>query len=217
MTPFELIKMRVLNAAQTSFAYLGLLAGHEHTCDDMTDPVLTGFVRRMLVEETPADAAPGSRRRSRAPISSRASPGSGTPPSATATTRSPPTARGRSSSASSTRSASGSTRGGSVERLTVVVAAWMVYLVSASKRFGERWTVEDPFAAEAARIADRVGRDSAGAGRRRSSPTIRSSIRALAGAAGIPLAGRAPSRRLAVARPGRLCSGGSRAKTTEGG
>ena len=31
VTPFELIKMRVLNAAQTSFAYLGLLAGHEHT------------------------------------------------------------------------------------------------------------------------------------------------------------------------------------------
>ena len=37
----------------------------------------------------------------------------------------------------------------------------MFYLVSASKRFGERWTVEDPFAAEAARIADRVGRDAA--------------------------------------------------------
>jgi fructuronate reductase len=52
--------------------------------------------------------------------------------------------------------------GGSIDRLALVVAAWMFYLVSASKRFGERWAVEDPFAAEAARIADRVGRDAAG-------------------------------------------------------
>ncbi|MCP4380762.1 MAG: mannitol dehydrogenase family protein, partial [Hyphomicrobiales bacterium] len=33
VAPFELLKMRVLNAAQTALCYLGLLAGHEHTCD----------------------------------------------------------------------------------------------------------------------------------------------------------------------------------------
>jgi fructuronate reductase len=66
--PFELIKMRVLNAAQTAFAYLGLLAGHEHTCDDMTDPLLTGFVRRMLTEET-LPTLPRSRASIRRPIS----------------------------------------------------------------------------------------------------------------------------------------------------
>ena len=51
--------------------------------------------------------------------------------------------------------------GGKAERLTLIVAAWMVYLVSASERFGRRWAVGDPFAAEAELIADRIGRDPA--------------------------------------------------------
>ena len=33
-------------------AYLGLIAGHDHTSNDMTDPVLTAIVRRMLIEES---------------------------------------------------------------------------------------------------------------------------------------------------------------------
>ena len=37
------LKMRVLNAAQSALAYLGLLAGHEHTFDDMTDAVLAAL------------------------------------------------------------------------------------------------------------------------------------------------------------------------------
>ena len=44
--------MRVLNAAQSTLAYLGVLAGHEHTSDAMADPLLAAFVRRMLVEES---------------------------------------------------------------------------------------------------------------------------------------------------------------------
>ena len=63
VTPFELIKMRVLNAAQTSFAYLGLIAGHEHTSDDMTDPVLTGIRPPHAGRGEPADPAAGARHR----------------------------------------------------------------------------------------------------------------------------------------------------------
>ena len=44
--------MRVLNAAQSTLAYLGVLAGHEHTFDAVADPLLAAFVRRMLVEES---------------------------------------------------------------------------------------------------------------------------------------------------------------------
>ena len=44
--------MRILNAAQSTLASLGALCGLEHTCDDMADPALAAFVRRMLLEES---------------------------------------------------------------------------------------------------------------------------------------------------------------------
>jgi fructuronate reductase len=98
VTPFEQLKMRVLNAAQSTLAYLGLLAGHEHTSDAVADPLLAGFVRSMLIRESvpTLPPVPGT-----APLAyvGRASHGSATPRSATATTRSPPTARRRSCSA----------------------------------------------------------------------------------------------------------------------
>ena len=210
VTPFELIKMRVLNAAQTSFAYLGLIAGHEHTSDDMTDPVLTAIVRRMLIEESlpTLPPVPGvdplayldlSFGRLRNTAIRHRNHQIATDGSRKIVQRILNPIRERLET------------GGSVERLTLVVAAWMLYLVSASKRFGERWTVEDPFAAEAARHR-RPRRPRC---RRRSwtgsSPTISIFDRALAGRPEFRSLGRAPSRRLAVARPGRLCSGGSRA------
>ncbi len=156
--PYELIKMRVLNAAQTAFAYLGLLAGHEHTCDDMKDPLLTGIVRRMLVEETlpTLPAVPGTDpaaylARSFARLENTA-------------------IRHRNHQIATDGSRKIVQRilnpirerleaGGAAERLTVIVAAWMAYLIFAAPRFGARWTVEDPFAGEAAAIADRVGSD----------------------------------------------------------
>ncbi len=161
VTPFELIKMRVLNATQTSLAYLGLIAGHEHTFDDMTDPVLTAIVRRMLTEESlpTLPPVPGvdaiayldqSFARLRNTAIRHRNHQIATDGSRKIVQRILNPIRERLEA------------GGSVERLTLVVAAWMFYLVSASKRFGERWTVEDPFAAEAARIADQVGRDAAG-------------------------------------------------------
>ncbi len=156
--PFELIKMRVLNAAQTSLCYLGLLAGHEHTCDDMTDPLLTGLVRRMLTEETlpTLPPVPGidplayldqTYDRLRNTAIRHRNHQIATDGSRKIVQRILNPIRDRLDA------------GGSVERLTVIVAAWMTYLILASERFGRRWTVEDPFAAEAAAIADRVGAD----------------------------------------------------------
>ena len=52
VTPFEQLKMRVLNAAQSTLAHLGVLAGHEFTSDSVADPLLEAFVRRMLVSES---------------------------------------------------------------------------------------------------------------------------------------------------------------------
>ncbi len=158
--PFELIKMRVLNAAQTSFCYLGLLAGHEHTCDDMTDPLLTGLVRRMLIEETlpllppvpgvdPLAYLEQTYARLRNTAIRHRNHQIATDGSRKIVQRILNPIRDRLDA------------GGEVERLTVIVAAWMTYLVLASERFGRRWTVEDPFAAEGAAIADRIGHDTA--------------------------------------------------------
>ena len=88
--------MRVLNGAQTTLCYLGVLAGYEHTSDGMSDPLLVHFVRRMLLEETlpTLEPVPGvSAERYVEQSLDRLE----TPRSATATTRSPPTARRRSS------------------------------------------------------------------------------------------------------------------------
>jgi fructuronate reductase len=50
-------------------------------------------------------------------------------------------------------------RGESVTRLAVAVAAWIVYLIRSSDRFGKSWTVADPYANRIADIAERVGSD----------------------------------------------------------
>jgi len=52
--PYEFIKMRVLNACQSALSYLGALAGLGTTCDDVHDPLLRDFVRRMILAETAA-------------------------------------------------------------------------------------------------------------------------------------------------------------------
>jgi fructuronate reductase len=158
VTPFELIKMRILNAAQTSLAYLGLVAGHEHTCDDMTDPVLTGIVHHMLVEESlpTLPPVPGidplayldqSFGRLRNTAIRHRNHQIATDGSRKIVQRILNPIRERLEA------------GGSIERQALVVAAWIFYLVSASERFGKQWEVEDPFAAEAVGIADHVGRD----------------------------------------------------------
>lgn len=48
---WEKAKLRILNGAHSTLAYLGLLAGHETVADAMGDDLLAGFVERMVRED----------------------------------------------------------------------------------------------------------------------------------------------------------------------
>ena len=50
--PYEQIKMRVLNAAQSTLAHQGALVGHEFTYQAAADPMLAALTRKMLEQET---------------------------------------------------------------------------------------------------------------------------------------------------------------------
>ena len=49
--PFELAKLRLLNGAHSTLAYLGTLAGLETVADAMAEPALAGFLRRLWDED----------------------------------------------------------------------------------------------------------------------------------------------------------------------
>lgn len=158
VTPFEHLKMRVLNGAQTTLSYLGVFAGHEHTSDDMADPLLSTFVRRMLLEETlpTLDPVAGiacedyleqSLGRLRNTAIRHRNHQIATDGSQKIVQRLLNPIRERLS------------RGRGIALLSVPVAAWMVYLIRASARFGRSWNADDPYAAQVAAIADRVGND----------------------------------------------------------
>ncbi|MDV7272162.1 mannitol dehydrogenase family protein [Thioclava sp. A2] len=51
VTPFEHMKLRMLNGTHSALAYLGYLAGHETIADTVADPVFAGFVRRLWQDE----------------------------------------------------------------------------------------------------------------------------------------------------------------------
>ena len=57
--PFELMKLRLLNGAHSSMAYLGYLAGHETIAGCMNDAALAHFVAHLMnVEVTPTLSVP---------------------------------------------------------------------------------------------------------------------------------------------------------------
>ncbi|RNJ47290.1 D-mannonate oxidoreductase [Mesorhizobium erdmanii] len=158
VTPFEHLKMRVLNGAQTTLATLGVLAGLEHTSDAIADPLLSAFIRRMLVEETLPTLMPVP----------------GMDPSAyveQSLGRLKNTAiRHRNHQIATDGSQKIVQRllnpirdrlrlGQTIGLLSVPVAGWMAYLIQASDRFGKRWPVSDPYAGKVAEIADATGRD----------------------------------------------------------
>ncbi|MER9595466.1 mannitol dehydrogenase family protein [Mesorhizobium sp. M0244] len=158
VTPFEHLKMRVLNGAQTTLATLGVLAGHEHTSDAIADPLLGTFVRRMLVEETLPTLAPvpgvspqayveQSLGRLRNTAIRHRNHQIATDGSQKIVQRllNPIRERLR--------------RGESIALLSIPVAGWMAYLIKASARFGRSWEVSDPYADKVAQIADAVGAD----------------------------------------------------------
>lgn len=159
VTPFEHLKMRVLNGAQTTLCYLGVLGGFEHTFEAIADPLLATFVRRMLTEETLPTLMPVP----------------GISPSAYVEQSLARLANTAIRHRNHQIATDGSqkivqrllnpirdrlAKGESIALLSVPVAGWIAYLVKASARFGRTWQVSDPFAERIAAIADRAGLDS---------------------------------------------------------
>ncbi len=155
---FEHLKMRILNGAQSTLCYLGVFAGLEYTCDDMADPLLAGFIRRMLVEESlpTLQPVPGvdplayveqSLARLRNTAIRHRNHQIATDGSQKIVQRILNPVRDR------------LRRGEGIELLSIPVAAWMAYLIRASARFGSAWRVEDPYAVRIAGLADRIGHD----------------------------------------------------------
>ena len=57
---FEWAKLRLLNGAHSTLAYVGLLLGHETVSEAMADPVLAAFVERLMREDIVPTLPPGA-------------------------------------------------------------------------------------------------------------------------------------------------------------
>ncbi|MDW4499675.1 mannitol dehydrogenase family protein [Sulfitobacter sp. D35] len=51
VTPFEHMKLRMLNGTHSALAYLGYLAGHETIAETVADPVFSSFVKHLWAHE----------------------------------------------------------------------------------------------------------------------------------------------------------------------
>ena len=51
VAPFEAMKLRLLNASHSAFAYLGYLAGHEYIYQVAAQPAFVAFMRRFMNDE----------------------------------------------------------------------------------------------------------------------------------------------------------------------
>ena len=58
VAPFEKAKLRMLNGAHSALGYLGLLAGHEHVHEAMTDRQVATVVERLMRDEAAASLEP---------------------------------------------------------------------------------------------------------------------------------------------------------------
>ena len=156
--PFELIKMRVLNAAQTSMSLIGALLGHGFTFEAERDTLLHSFVRNMLMSETlpSLPAAPGmdharyvdtsfERLRNEAIRHSVHQIGTDTSQKIVQRLLDPireNLAAGR-----------------SIEMLCVPVAAWIAYIARSGAAFGHKWDLQDALAPDLDQMAANFGGD----------------------------------------------------------
>ena len=58
VTPFEHMKLRMLNGSHSALAYLGYLAGYETISDTVADPAFTSYLRQLWSEIIPTAHAP---------------------------------------------------------------------------------------------------------------------------------------------------------------
>ena len=58
VAPFEFMKLRLLNGAHSTLAYLGYLSGHETVAQASADPLIAALLRRLWAEVIPTVPAP---------------------------------------------------------------------------------------------------------------------------------------------------------------
>ena len=152
--PYEEIKMRVLNAAQSTLAHQGALVCHAFTYQAAADPMLAALTRRMLERETSTtlpklggmEVAPYidlSMARIRNKAIRHRCHQIGTDGSQKIVQRLVDPLRERLAG------------GQPASLLTLAVASWIAYALSGARRFGARWTPSDPYAETVIAIADK--------------------------------------------------------------
>jgi fructuronate reductase len=156
--PYETIKMRALNAAQSTFAHLGALVGHEFSFEAATDPLLLCLTQRMLEAETGSTLPvvdgmavqpyidSSLARVQNAAIRHRCHQ-IGTDGSQKIRQRILDPLRERLAS------------GRGADLLTLAAASWIAYCLAGATRFGRRWAPSDPWAETVAALAERSGDD----------------------------------------------------------
>lgn len=162
--PYELIKMRVLNAAQSTLSHLGAIVGHNYSFEAAGDAVLAGVTRRMLERET-ATTLPAlpdmpvaayietSMQRIKNTAIRHRCHQIGTDGSQKIVQRLVNPLRER------------LRQGHAPGLLAMAVASWMAYALAGSRAFGARWTPDDPLADTVMAIGDRIGGDFPGLAR----------------------------------------------------
>ena len=164
VTPYELIKMRVLNAAQSTLSHLGAILGHAFSFQAAEDPILAPLTRRMLENETSSTLpqAPGMAvgpyidtsmsRIANTAIRHRCHQ-IGTDGSQKIVQRLVNPLR--------ERLAAGHPPG----LLALAVASWLAYGLCGARRFGARWAPDDPMAERVIAIGEQSGGDFGGLAR----------------------------------------------------
>ncbi|HEY5795607.1 MAG TPA: mannitol dehydrogenase family protein [Bosea sp. (in: a-proteobacteria)] len=158
VAPFEFMKLRMLNGAHSSLAYLGYLAGHETVADASGDAVLARFLQGLWAQIIPtvpapqgvvlADYAEALLARFRNPAIRHRTWQIAMDGSQKLPQRLLGTIRDRLKA------------GAPIDHLALGVAAWMRY-VSGTDEKGAAIDVRDPLAAEFATRAKAAGRDAA--------------------------------------------------------
>lgn len=155
---YELTKMRVLNAAQSTLSHLGALLGLEFSFEAVADPTLRTLVRRMLERETAATLPPAPGMAAGAYIDSSlariANPAIRHRCHQIATDGSQKIVQ-RLVNPLRERLAAGAPPG----LLALAVASWLAYALSGAQRFGARWSADDPWGPRVAAVGEAAGGD----------------------------------------------------------
>ena len=154
--PYELIKMRVLNAAQSTLSHLGALLGHDYSFEAAADQLLARITRAMLEQET-AWTLPSVIGMEIQPYIE------------TTFTRIGNTAiRHRCHQIGTDGSQKIVQRildplrerlraGLAADHLVLAAASWIAYAVAGASRFGRRWQPSDPWASAVISMAEATG------------------------------------------------------------